>query len=393
MLQSWVVHADMQSQNEHVWKREAFGSGAYYGMVLAGTVVAVIFLAAGGGRVVAIVALAALGLWYVTLGRAAGRANKVMARGTIYVTGNVALLAIAQAATPWSSFMLFAFCPQCFVLLPAWWATGAVAAFSLIPILRLVDRPGLALSEAGIALAVIAFSATFGRWIIRIIEQSTERAELIKELANARDELAGAEYNSGVLAERQRLAAEIHDTLAQGLTSIIMLLQAADAAGGEEQARAYLGQAARTARENLAEARGLITDQLPAPLHGSPLDEALRRLTARLAEETGIAVGCEVTGDHRWLPSAIEVVMLRCAQEALANVRKHSRATNVTLRLDYGADEIRLRVSDDGVGFDPAPGRGLGLSGMSKRVAQAGGVLGVWSSPGAGTTLSVQVPA
>jgi signal transduction histidine kinase len=362
-------------------------------MILAGTIVAVVLLVAGGDRVVAIVALAALGLWYVTVGRAAGRADQVMARGTIYVTGNVALLAIAQAATPWSSFMLFALCPQCFVLLPAWQATGAVAAFSLIPILRLVDHPALALSEAGIALAGIAFSATFGRWIIRIIEQSTERAELIKELANARDELARAEYDSGVLAERQRLAAEIHDTLAQGLTSIIMLLQAADAADGEEQAQAYLGQAARTARENLAEARGLITDQPPAPLHGSPLDEALRRLTARLAEETGIAAGCEVTGDHRWLPSAIEVVMLRCAQEALANVRKHSRATNVTLRLDYGADEIRLRVSDDGVGFDPVPSRGLGLSGMSKRVAQAGGVLDVQSSPGAGTTLSVQVPA
>lgn len=393
MLQAWLVRADMPSQNEHVWKRGAFGASAYYGIVLAGTVVGVVYLGTGAGRVVAIVALAVDGLWYATVGRTAGRADQVMARGTIYVIGNVALLATAQAATPWSSFILFALCPQCFVLLPAWWATGAVAAFSLIPVLRLIDRPGLALSEAGIALVIIAFSATFGRWITSIIEQSRERAELIKELATARDELARAEYNSGVLAERQRLAAEIHDTLAQGLTSIIMLLQAAEAAGGGDQSRGYLGQAARTARENLAEARGLITDQPPAALNGSPLDEALRRLTSRLAEETGITADCAVTGDHRWLPSAIEVVMLRCAQEALANVRKHSRATNVALRLDYGAEEIRLCVSDDGVGFEPAPGRGLGLSGMSNRVAQAGGVFDVRSSPGAGTTLSVQVPA
>lgn len=393
MLQAWFVHADMPPQSEHAWKRGAIGSSAYYGMVLAGTLVAVAFLATGGGRVLALAALTAMVPWYLLAGRPAGRASQVTARATYYVVGAVVLVGVAQAATPLSSYVLFALCPQCFVLLPAWWATGAVAAFSLVPVLRLVDRPGLALSEAGIALAMVAFSATFGRWIMRIIEQSAERAELLTALAAARDELARAEYNAGVLAERQRLAAEIHDTLAQGLTSILMLLQAADAASAAEQSQAYLSQAARTARENLAEARGLITDQPPAALNGSPLDEALRRLTTRLAEETGIAADCAVTGDARWLPSAIEVVMLRCAQEALANVRKHSRATNMALRLHYEANAMRLCVKDNGVGFDPAPRRGLGLAGMSKRVAQAGGVLDVQSSPGAGTTLSVQVPA
>jgi signal transduction histidine kinase len=100
-----------------------------------------------------------------------------------------------------------------------------------------------------------------------------------------------------------------------------------------------------------------------------------------------------VTGDVRWLPSAAEVVVLRCAQEALANVRRHSAATTVTVRLDYRDDAIRLHVSDDGAGFDLARARGTGLTGMDHRVAQAGGSLQVRSSPGTGTTLTVELPA
>jgi signal transduction histidine kinase len=383
----------MPPQNDHAWKRGAIGSSSYYVVVLAGTLAAVIIGVSGGRRLLAVAALALMAAWYLVAGRPSVRTNQLTARATVYLAGQVVLLMVAQAATPWSSFILFALCPQCFVLLPTWWATGAMALFSLVPILRLVGgHPGLALAEAGIALAVIGFAATFGRWIMRIIEQSAERAELIEALAAARDDLTRAEYDAGVLAERQRLAAEIHDTLAQGLTSILMLLQAADAAAGAEQSSAYLSQAARTARENLAEARGLITDQPPAALAGSPLHEALGRLTVRLAEETGVTAGCEVTGDTRWLPSAIEVVMLRCAQEGLANVRKHAQAANVALRLDYQPEAIRLCVSDDGVGFVPAQGSGLGLAGMSNRVAQAGGLLDVQSSPGAGTTLTVEVP-
>jgi signal transduction histidine kinase len=383
----------MPPQNEHAWKRGAIGSSAYYVIALAGTLAAVIIGVSGGRRLLAVAALALMAAWYLVAGRTSVRTDRVTARATWYLAGQIVLLMVAQAATPWSSFILFALCPQCFVLLPAWWATGAMAAFSLVPILRLVgSHPGLALAEAGIALAVIGFAATFGRWIMRIIEQSTERAELIEALAAARDDLARAEYDAGVLAERQRLAAEIHDTLAQGLTSILMLLQAADAAAAAEQSSTYLSQAARTARENLAEARGLITDQPPTALSGSPLHEALRRLTVRLAEETGVTADCEVTGDTRWLPSSIEVVMLRCAQEGLANVRKHAQAANVTLLLDYRLEAIRLCVSDDGVGFVPAPGSGLGLAGMSNRVAQAGGVLDVQSSPGGGTTLMVEIP-
>lgn len=385
------MHADIPPRGEHAWQRAIIGSDAYYGMVLAGTIAAVAAQSGGGGRVLAVTALAAMAPWYIAVGRRAVRGDPVPARTACYVLGLIVLLGVAQAAAVWSSLTLFALCPQCFVLLPAWRATGAVAAFNLVPVLRLAGDPGAALWAAAIAAGVVAFAATFGRWIIRIIQQSRERADLVTALAAARAGLARAEHEAGALAERQRLATEIHDTLAQGFTSILMLLQAADAA--PDQARTYLDQAARTARENLAEARGLIAAQQPAALTGSSLHEALGRLAGQLAEETGIAADCGVTGGVRSLPPAAEVAVFRCAQEALANVRRHSAATTATLRLDYRDDAIRLRVSDNGVGFDPARERGTGLAGMEHRVAGAGGSLLVRSSPGAGTTLTVELPA
>ena len=122
----------------------------------------------------------------------------------------------------------------------------------------------------------------------------------------------------GALAERERLAGEIHDTLAQGFTSIIMLLQAAR--GTADRAGQY-----RTARENLAEARTLITALRPAPLSGATLEEALGRITAQFGEELAVSTTFEVRGDSRTTSTKVEVVLLRAAQEALANVRKHAR--------------------------------------------------------------------
>lgn len=381
-----IVHADTPSRAEHAWQRGAMGSDPYCAIVLAGTFAAVCSWTAGSGRLLAIAALALMVPWYVVIGRPAVRADPVQARTAGYVVGVTGLLAVAQAGSVWASLALFALCPQCFVLLPARWAISAVAAFNLVPIARQADHPAAALGQAAVAVGCVAFAATFGRWITAIVRQGRQRADLLA----AQDEAA---YDAGVQAERHRLSAEIHDTLAQGFTSILMLLQAADAATAPEQAQACLSQASRTARENLAEARGLITDQRPAALSESPLPEALRRITAGVAEETGISSRCEVTGDARWLPSAAEVTILRCAQEALANVRKHSAAATVTVRLDYLPDAVRLCVSDDGTGFDPDRAGGLGLSGMSNRVAGAGGTLEVRSSAGAGTTLTVRVPA
>jgi signal transduction histidine kinase len=387
------VHADGLAQDQHAWQLRIIGADTYYGIVLAGTAGAVAYGTAGIARVLGLAALAAMAPWYAVAGKSAKRGGSGRSRAACYLAGAAALLAVAQWASPWSSFVVFALCPQSFVLLRARWAIIAMAVFNLVPVLRLAGDPSLAFGAVGIAAGVVLFAATFGRWINRIIEQSAERADLIAALAAAQADLARAEHEAGVLAERERLTAEIHDTLAQGFTSILMLLQAADGAGTLDKARVHLAQACRTARENLAEARSLIAAQPPAGLNGASLPEAARRLVRRLAEETGVTACCEVTGAVRCLPPATEAVVFRCVQEALGNVRKHAGAATVSLDLDYQPGKVRLCVRDDGSGFDPARGHGKGLTGMRNRVVQAGGALEVRSSPVAGTAVTVEIPS
>jgi signal transduction histidine kinase len=225
---------------------------------------------------------------------------------------------------------------------------------------------------------------------------------LIDELTATRRELAVAERQAGMLEERQRLAREIHDTLAQGFTSIVLLLQAAEAAwaSGSADARRHLEQARRTAAENLAEARQLVWALQPEPLGDASLGEALARLTDRLAEEERVEAATRITGTPRPLPTPTEVALLRITQEALTNVRRHARAGRVTVTLSYMDDVAVLDVQDDGVGFDPrgagqaarADEGGFGLAAIRQRVDRLGGSLVLESAPGAGTTLVVELP-
>ncbi|BCJ26734.1 two-component sensor histidine kinase [Actinocatenispora sera] len=377
----------------HAWTRGAVVRDAYYGLVMAGSLAAVWYSGAGAGRTVALTLLVVLAGWYGLVGRRAVRSRPVSARTACYQLVALALLITAQAASLSSSFLLFALIPQVFMLLPLRWAVLATLAGNVVPVATLTGEhtyPGLA--ATGVAVVVLVFAGYFGWWIQRIIQQSRERADLLAQLADARAELAAAEREAGAFAERQRLSAEIHDTLAQGFTSILMLLQAAEAAP-PEQAKVHLDRAARAARENLAEARALVGAQPPTNLTGASLPDALRRLAGRLGEETGIDAGWELVGEPRPLPAGTEVVVLRCAQESLTNVRRHARAATASLRLRYLPDSVRLTVVDDGVGFEPADAAGFGLHGMRERLAQVGGRLSISSTAGRGTRLTVDVPA
>lgn len=202
-------------------------------------------------------------------------------------------------------------------------------------------------------------------------------------------------HEHGVLAERERFSRDIHDTLAQGFTSIVMLLEAADVAIGvdEDVARRHLALARSTARDNLAEARSLVAALSPPELADGSLLEAVRRLVGRCSDELQLSADTAVTGDPRRLPAATEVVLLRGAQESLANVRKHAGASRFEVQLDYGADVATLRVRDNGCGFEPAVAEGFGLAGMRARAEQVGGYLRLDSAPGAGTSVELQVPA
>lgn len=212
---------------------------------------------------------------------------------------------------------------------------------------------------------------------------------------------------TSVLKERQRLSHEIHDTLAQGFTSIVMNLSAAQLAHPEmfsesAPAQRHLELARRTARESLAETRRLVWALRPEALNRHPLPQALDGLAEEWSEKTDVQVFFNVTGVSRQLLPETEVALLRIAQEALSNVYKHAGADRVALTLSYLEDLVTFDVSDDGVGFEPDSSTvdvnphdvgGFGLTSMRERIEQLGGRFSVESIPGEGTTLGAELPA
>jgi signal transduction histidine kinase len=267
-----------------------------------------------------------------------------------------------------AGLLLFALCPLAHMTLPVRPGNVVVIGYSLIPTVTYLIRTGdvrLTLTmylPLGVGSAVVAVFAA--RWFLRM------RA-LTRELATVQ--------------ERQRLAGEIHDTVAQGLSSVVMLLEAAMLAD-PETARKHMGLAIQTARENLHEARALVGALTPVPLTGTSLIDALARLAARCEG------GFTVTGAARPLPMGTEVMLLRVAQEALNNTQRHAQASTVDVALAFEPTLVALEVRDDGVGFDPdAVPPGYGLGGMRARVGQAGGRLTIHSGPGAGTLVRTEV--
>lgn len=197
----------------------------------------------------------------------------------------------------------------------------------------------------------------------------------------------------GVVEERNRLAREIHDTLAQGLAAVALQLESADAllesSAKPERVRQAVRRALALTQANLDEARRSVLDLRAAPLEGRTLAQAL----AELADEHP-QVLLEVTGGGRPLPARIEAGLYRIAQEALGNALRHAEAQEVTVSLVITPAEIRLAVEDDGQGFDPnqvAAGR-FGLVGLNERAKLLGGRLRLDSYPGVGTRLEVVVP-
>jgi signal transduction histidine kinase len=219
-------------------------------------------------------------------------------------------------------------------------------------------------------------------------------ADLIAELAASRAESARLSRDAGTAAERERLAREIHDTLAQGFTSIVMLAQAAEPELETDTAaaRKHLAMIAATARENLAEARAMVAELTPTALEEGSLPAAITRQCDRLAAETDVDVDVQISPDLPQQAMAVDVVLLRAVQETFANIRKHAHASAVTVELAPSDTGVRLTMTDDGVGLRDGHADGFGLRGMRSRVAQVGGVMTVGATPGGGTTVTVEVP-
>jgi signal transduction histidine kinase len=203
---------------------------------------------------------------------------------------------------------------------------------------------------------------------------------------------------AGVVDERRRMAREIHDTLAQGLTGIVTQLQAAEqaasrTAGDPAGWRRHVAAATQLARESLTEARRSVEALRPEPLDGCRLSEALAGVAERWSSLNGIPARVTTTGTARPVDPEAEFALLRAAQEALANVARHARATRVGLTISYMENEVALDVRDDGVGFDPALTEGgFGLVAMRQRITELSGTLQVESEPGGGTAVSACVP-
>ncbi|MEV3874456.1 sensor histidine kinase [Streptomyces sp. NPDC049906] len=350
----------------------------------------------------------ALALLYV-LGPALGSASPAgAARGTggrartsvvpwlgLVVAVWVVLVVLAPSFA-WCAVPLFYTGLRTLPARPALVLIAVLTAFVVAAQWRLADRfdPNLLLAPPAVAAI-----ATAG--FVHMQRQAARQRDLIDDLIRTRRELAATERREGTLAERQRLAMEIHDSLAQGLSSQRMLLQAADRVwdGDPAKARAHVRTAAAIAERSLADARRFVHDLAPADLaEGGGLVAALRRVAAR-ESRAALPVRFHVEGTPTALPERTEAALLRIAQGALANVREHAGATAAALTLTCLDDEIVLDVADDGRGFVPAevPAagtgvRGHGLPAIRARARALGGTLSIESAPSEGTVLTVSIP-
>jgi len=317
------------------------------------------------------------------------------------ITGDIIIWFILVNLSPAYYVSLFGLFIMVFRHLPIRYAVIAAVLLMTATIFEQLNGSDASFSLTDPVIWLFFFMALvsiiLGFWISNIIEQSTQRRELIEQLEAARAELAAAERRAGILEERQRLAREIHDTLAQGFTSIVMHLEAAEQALTDSKTtQKHIDRARSTAHSSLNEARRFVRELRPDSLEKRSLPEAIKRTAARWGVETDIPVTTKTTGEPVPLQMNVEVTLVRAAQEALHNIRKYAQATEVQLTLSYMEDMVILDIQDDGVGLDGAKpsslSGGFGLQAMRERVEACGGTLNLESDPGEGTTVVITIP-
>ncbi len=233
--------------------------------------------------------------------------------------------------------------------------------------------------------------------------ETAAHARVIDHLTATQQQLADQERAAGVLAERQRLAGEVHDSIAQGISSVLLLTQAAERELGHDPAaaRLHLTRAVAQARHDLDEVRHIVHALSPPALDGAPLAAALAALCQRQAAAAGVAVNFTVVDAPAATSTSEDATLLRIAQEAIANAVRHARASRIDVTVSYLPDHVTLDVVDDGCGFDPhhptdagaaGPRAGYGLQTMAARAADVGGRFSIESSPGTGAAVTATLP-
>ncbi|MFI9386046.1 sensor histidine kinase [Kutzneria sp. NPDC052558] len=277
---------------------------------------------------------------------------------------------------------------QAINLLPTRWIAIGVGAQAVLSVLVQQVEGQVWSVLASVMLPMIYAGVMVGRQSEKHQRTSEELAEALAENSGLHEQLLVQAREAGVLDERQRMAREIHDTLAQGLAGIVTQLQAAEQTGDRE----HLDKAAQLARESLVQARRSVQALRPEPLEDSRLVDAVAELAENWSREAGVPATVSTDGPPRPVTPDREVALYRVAQEALANVAKHAGASRVGVTLSYLDDQVVLDVRDDGRGFSRGRDGGFGLTVMRQRMDGVGGTLAVESEPGAGTAISASVP-
>ena len=405
-----------QERQKDVWlKWDWLWEALFYAAVIVSTWLMLLDDSRNAPISVALLLTGVLLLWHWGGLKLAYRKSDVVANHAFFrfivIIGVIVLWFVLVNISPAYYFTLFGLFGLLFRHLPLRYGVVAVLILTGAIVYEQLAGAGATFSLTNPIIWAFLFTAlgaiVLAVWITAIIGQSAQRRRLIEQLEAAQAELAAAERRAGVLEERQRLARDIHDTLAQGFTSIVMHLEAADQAlpADVDTVQKHLYRARETARTSLEQARRVVEALRPQSLDQRSLPDAIERTAARWQDETGIPLSTTITGDPIPLHPDIEVTLLRAAQEALANVRKHARATAVQITLSYIDDVVVLDVQDNGVGAgaagagaagagaveSPLSG-GYGLQAMRERAEQCGGSVTMESEPGEGTTVVVSIP-
>jgi signal transduction histidine kinase len=364
-------------------------------------------VAEGTQPAVAIAAGSAAIAWYAA-GVVLTRRDPDPRRARWWLMGLTAVWVATVAVSPefvWLAFLIWLLAGH---LLPGWWAIGLSSLVLVVVVAAPVAHGGTTTLAGGVGPLVGAvFALGVSRGYLELLRDAAERERLVtsltqaqQEMAELHDELARTQRHSGAVAERTRIARDIHDTVAQGLSSIRLLAHAAAERTSDPAARRTLDQVGAISTDSLADVRRIVAALAPSELDDDALAAALARMLERLHEQAGLETELHVDETLPSLPTSAEAALLRTAQSALANVRLHAHATRVVVSLIDAGDSARLDIVDDGAGFDVAAweaasatdGTSYGLRFMRSRLRELGGGLDIESTPGEGTALSARLP-
>lgn len=372
---------------------------AYVVAIVLGTVLSLGF---EPERPVATVAVSIVSIgWFVAWASRGSLAMLPTTRGVVVVGVTIGLWLVQVTLDREYVVVMFILFPLTAYVLTWWAAAPFVVLLTGAWIAVLAPDTDGVLDALALPVAVGAGTVVFSRWMEHLVDQSVERQSLIDELAATRSRLADAERAAGAAAERQRLAREVHDSVAQSLTSIVLLTGTIRPHVSDHDAAARVDLLDSTARDGLASARRLVRAEHHQREHDTSgsLTEVLGDLVAGATTGTDLVARAHISGTPRPLPGPVEVVLARAAREGLANVVKHAHATRVDVTISYMDGSVALDVHDDGVGPPPSGGTtivaggtgGHGLADLERQVRALGGALELEGAAGSGTTLSVSL--